>query len=257
MRASVQDTENRREVIQPVNTNLYSAKSGIREKTGEPVSASVGVETIVIVEPRALNRECIARCLRSTAGYVVASYASLEEWLAATSPVPASVMVLGVLGELREPETRQQIAKAIEAAGRAPVIVLSDCEDPDQIMEVLNQGVRGYIPTTLPLDVAVESMRLVRAGGVFAPASCLMAARHSKEFARSGKLSGNGLFTARQAAVVEALRRGKANKIIAYELNMSESTVKVHVRNIMKKLKAKNRTEVAFLTNSLLKSEHI
>ena len=44
------------------------------------------------------------------------------------------------------------------------------------------------------------------------------------------------LFTSRQAAVADALRRGKANKTIAYELNMCESTVKVHIRTIMKKL---------------------
>jgi DNA-binding NarL/FixJ family response regulator len=60
-------------------------------------------------------------------------------------------------------------------------------------------------------------------------------------------------FTSRQAAVIEALRMGKPNKSIAYELNMCESTVKVHVRNIMKKLKAKNRTEVAFMANKLLR----
>ena len=57
--------------------------------------------------------------------------------------------------------------------------------------------------------------------------------------------------TARQAAVVDALRQGKSNKIIAYELNMRESTVKVHVRNIMKKLNARNRTEVAFRVNGM------
>jgi len=62
----------------------------------------------------------------------------------------------------------------------------------------------------------------------------------------------NGMFTTRQAAVIEALKRGKANKIIAYELEMRESTVKVHVRNIMKKLKATNRTEVAYKANLLL-----
>jgi len=64
------------------------------------------------------------------------------------------------------------------------------------------------------------------------------------------------MFTARQAAVVEALRRGKANKVIAYELNMRESTVKVHVRNIMKKLKARSRTEVAFMANELMRSQN-
>jgi DNA-binding NarL/FixJ family response regulator len=63
------------------------------------------------------------------------------------------------------------------------------------------------------------------------------------------------MFTARQTAVVEALRRGKANKIIAYELNMRESTVKVHVRNIMKKLRARNRTEVAFMTSRLMEQD--
>jgi DNA-binding CsgD family transcriptional regulator len=59
-----------------------------------------------------------------------------------------------------------------------------------------------------------------------------------------------GLFTGRQRQVIEALRQGKPNKIIAYELNMCESTVKVHVRTIMKKLKARNRTQVAYLYSS-------
>jgi len=61
-----------------------------------------------------------------------------------------------------------------------------------------------------------------------------------------------GSFSSRQANVIEALRRGKSNKVIAYELNMCESTVKVHVRNIMKRLNAKNRTEVAFMANEML-----
>jgi DNA-binding NarL/FixJ family response regulator len=52
--------------------------------------------------------------------------------------------------------------------------------------------------------------------------------------------------------VIDALRRGKPNKIIANELNMRESTVKVHVRNIMKKLNATNRTQVAYLATRLL-----
>jgi DNA-binding NarL/FixJ family response regulator len=57
------------------------------------------------------------------------------------------------------------------------------------------------------------------------------------------------MFTSRQAAVVDALLKGKANKIIADELNMCENTVKVHVRRIMMKLKARNRTEVAYIVN--------
>ncbi|MGH9759482.1 MAG: helix-turn-helix domain-containing protein, partial [Blastocatellia bacterium] len=51
--------------------------------------------------------------------------------------------------------------------------------------------------------------------------------------------------TPRERGVLEFLQRGMANKAIAYRLNMSSSTVKVHVHNIMVKLNARNRTEVA------------
>ena len=98
----------------------------------------------------------------------------------------------------------------------------------------------------------VVRLGLVKAGGVYVPASSVVAAQRSTEVSASARTFCNGIFTARQAAVVEALRRGKANKIIAYELKMRESTVKVHVRAIMKKLKAKNRTEVAFLANGII-----
>jgi DNA-binding NarL/FixJ family response regulator len=58
--------------------------------------------------------------------------------------------------------------------------------------------------------------------------------------------------TARERKVVQAIQRGKPNKIIAYDLNMCESTVKVHVRNVMKKWKAKNRTDVAIRAQTAL-----
>jgi DNA-binding NarL/FixJ family response regulator len=56
-------------------------------------------------------------------------------------------------------------------------------------------------------------------------------------------------------AVIRALQQGKPNKVIAYELNMCESTVKVHVRNLMKKMKAKNRTDLAIKTQAALQPQ--
>jgi DNA-binding NarL/FixJ family response regulator len=64
-----------------------------------------------------------------------------------------------------------------------------------------------------------------------------------------------GGVTAREAAVIRALQQGKPNKVIAYELNMCESTVKVHVRNLMKKMKAKNRTDLAMKAQIALISQ--
>jgi DNA-binding NarL/FixJ family response regulator len=58
-------------------------------------------------------------------------------------------------------------------------------------------------------------------------------------------------FSPRQLQVLDLLQQGKQNKIIAYELGMCESTVKVHIRQIMKKLNARNRKQVVLLTNNM------
>jgi DNA-binding NarL/FixJ family response regulator len=64
-------------------------------------------------------------------------------------------------------------------------------------------------------------------------------------------MEGADGFTPRQLEVLRLLRQGKPNKIIAYELDVEESTVKVHVRHIMRKLKATNRTHAVVLANQL------
>ena len=80
--------------------------------------------------------------------------------------------------------------------------------------------------------------------------------RASKASAPSGdEARAIPLFSPRQLSVLEGLRQGKANKTIAHELTMRESTVKVHIRNIMRKLNATNRTQVAFLTNAMFEKE--
>jgi DNA-binding NarL/FixJ family response regulator len=229
-----------------------------RELVPRP-SAPVEVRnaTTIVIERRVLFRECLTRCLKMVSEHNVISFASVEDWLKVSETVNASLIVLCSGGRARDADTNRDITLLSQSSTPLPTILMSDFEDADQIVDALERGARGYIPTSVSLDVAIEAMRLVRAGGVFVPASSLIASRRSAaESAVTARQTGNGMFTARQSAVVEALRRGKANKIIAYELNMRESTVKVHVRNIMKKLRAKNRTEVAFMASGFLNGEN-
>ena len=58
--------------------------------------------------------------------------------------------------------------------------------------------------------------------------------------------------TSRELAVIRAIQQGKSNKLIAYQLSMCESTVKAHLRNIMRKMGAKNRTDVAIKAQRIL-----
>jgi DNA-binding NarL/FixJ family response regulator len=220
----------------------------------KPVQGAAPEMTLALVDRRVLYRECLAKSLLATqrAGPVL-SFGSVAEWSAASAAAAsagrtAASLVLYCIGARRanEPDVVRDVGLLSRAENAPPAILLSDVEDPDQILLALEGGIRGYFPTSPSLDVGVEALQLVWAGGIFVPASTLIAARRASQ-APSHRRSG--LFTPRQTAVVESLRRGKANKVIAFELNMCESTVKVHVRNVMRKLKARSRTEVAFLTH--------
>jgi len=98
-------------------------------------------------------------------------------------------------------------------------------------------GVRGQLPPSLTPDVLVAALRLILAGGSYFPPVDDAPSTPRRDPALAG-------LTQRESEVLTKLCQGKANKIIAYELAMSENTVKVHVYRIMKKLGATNRTEV-------------
>lgn len=106
-------------------------------------------------------------------------------------------------------------------------------------------GVRGYVPMNMPLDGVLSALHIIEVGGTFVPASALLEFRMRGASADRRAEQRTTMLTATQLLVGQAIREGKVNKQIAYELDMRESTVKVHIRNIMKKLRARNRTDVA------------
>ena len=215
--------------------------------------AHKSTQPIVIIDSQLLSRECLARVINDDCGMPAVCFSSIDEWLAANPAVTASLVVLCQSRRTQADAIKEveRLAELAPQTGHCPAVILSDNEDPDLIVRMLGKNVRGYVPTSLSIAVAVQAIELARAGGVYVPASSLIAAHRAQGVPSTTVQKPNDLFTARQAAVVEALRRGKANKIIAYELKMRESTVKVHVRNIMKKLQATNRTQVAYLVNCL------
>lgn len=246
--------------ISPLSTY---ASSGMLQNIDKFDAVSVGredgrvsnVDMIVVVESRVLIRDCISKSIAQVIGENnVYACADIDQWIADAPHYSRPTLILFCIGRRGklDDETIEKLTSIGDRDLLSRVVLMSDGEDADGILDALEQGVRGYIPTSVSLEVAIEAMRLVRAGGIFVPASSMIAARTSPGGGMNGRKSRlTDEFTPRQAEVVEALRQGKANKVIAYDLNMQESTVKVHVRNIMKKLRARNRTEVAYLTRGL------
>jgi DNA-binding NarL/FixJ family response regulator len=208
-----------------------------------------GEISVVVIDRRQLERECFAQGLASQQpGTNVISFGSLVEWRESEAFQGEVSVILLVIGNRKVTDlgVAGDIAKAVADANPVPIIVVADTDDLSQILKALECGAKGFIPTTVGLRVASEAIALTLAGGVFVPASSVMAMRSVISSNGGSPRPLAGIFTVRQMAVVEALRRGRANKIIAHELNLRESTVKVHIRNIMKKLNATNRTEVAY-----------
>jgi DNA-binding NarL/FixJ family response regulator len=212
--------------------------------------------TVVVVDRRPLFAECLLVGLQALDQSNQYKYfASIRDWLPNHDIGTRTVVLLCMNDERLNAPPDRDLAEARDVDPSVRFVIMGDQEDPRQVLKALELGAQGYIPTSIPLKVVIQALHLVRAGGIFVPASSmqkLAAVGLPKAGSQKGDLEA---FSPRQVSVARALRKGTPNKVIAYELNMCESTVKVHVRQIMKKLKAKNRTEVAFLTNHMFPTD--
>jgi len=234
-----------------IDINRVSSIAASRPETA-PFKVDRHPIKVLVIERRAFYRDCVVHAIRSQSDFVVHSAASANEWLQNQNREIVSVVLLCTGSISSDAAIKTEIELLREAADCPAPIVISDVKRLENVVAALSSGAKGLLPTDTHLEIAIGAVRLVSCGGVYVPASTLLEAQEKLGDPAGDQNQLNRIFTTRQIAVIEALRKGKANKTIAYELNMCESTVKVHVRNIMKRLKAKNRTQIAYLASELL-----
>jgi DNA-binding NarL/FixJ family response regulator len=229
-------------------------QSGLAEETERHsafVAAAAKVDGfIAVIESRTFLQECIRRSARLALPLPIITYSTVFELEQQHSPASPEIVIVS-LTEAGGEAVINTLTKLSELFPGIPVIVLAEKTDPELALTAIRHGARGYIPFTMRFDIAVEAVRFVLAGGTYVPMDCVFATGGAGIAAGKPSPSAEAV-TSRELAVVRAIQQGKSNKVMAYDLNMCESTVKVHVRNIMKKLKAKNRTEVAIKAQTVL-----
>ncbi len=142
-------------------------------------------------------------------------------------------------------------------APSVPVVMVSSTDQVDIVRESFSYGAMGYLPKSSPQDVMKNAIRLVMSGSSYIPTEALGSFGISpfsdaEAPAAPGEQEGAvSALTPRQHMVLDLLVQGKANKIIAYELGISEITVKAHVSAILRKLGVSNRVQAVIAAKNI------
>jgi DNA-binding NarL/FixJ family response regulator len=213
---------------------------------------AVGIEgtqfTVALVGGRRFRELCLARFLEMSGVRIrVGEIENLRESLVAQEGAIDLVVIDTGDHACSDPSIAAILTCLGEVLPGVSVVVVSDREDWSAVFDALSHAVRAYFPSSLDPDILLETLRFVQRGGTFIPLDMLINApmnRKRLQGAEARRTEMRGL-TPSEQRVLELLKKGKPNKAIARELDIEETTVKVHVRRIMKKLNAANRTQAA------------
>lgn len=126
-----------------------------------------------------------------------------------------------------------------------PVVIVSAEQEKQKILQTLSYGAVGFIAKSSSKDIIGEAIESVFQGNVYLPSDIMRSQANPTAKKDFEALPENiSLLTRRELIVLKHLTKGEANKQIAFNLHISETTVKSHVSSILKKLGASNRVKV-------------
>jgi len=204
---------------------------------------------IVIVDDHALFRVGLKGLLERRGIEVVGAAADGEEGMALANTHKPDVLLL----DLRMPDLsglavlRQMIAQGFDI----PVVMLTTSADEGDLSESLRSGARGYLLKDMEPDELIVALQdIVQGKIVVAPALTSVLAdlvRHGDRRERKDELEPFSSLTPREHEILCHLSEGQSNKVIARNLNISDGTVKLHVKAILRKLGVHSRVEAAVM----------
>ena len=219
----------------------------LRALSGVTESGNTPAMKFLIVDDHPVLREGIAALLRRAGPHKRKNLQPMPEALRlAEANDDLDVVILDMV--LPGMDGLGAIGEFGRVRPEVPVIVLSSSEKAEDARRALASGALGYVPKSASHNTLLAAISLVMDGEVYVPPLILAevtgTALPQKVPPSPADVTASAL-TARQVEVLRRLSSGQPNKIIAYELDLSEKTVKAHVTAIFKVLGAINRTQAA------------
>ncbi|MHB1291432.1 MAG: LuxR C-terminal-related transcriptional regulator, partial [Sulfuricella sp.] len=142
---------------------------------------------------------------------------------------------------------REAVKLLAEEVPECNVLLLTVSEDAEDLIETIRAGARGYLLKNIETEFLLNAIRAAARGeSVVSPqmtGKLLMGVRMGKEGA--GAEEDREKLSPREREIITHLARGASNKEMARTLNVAESTIKIHVQNILKKLHLTSRVQAA------------
>lgn len=199
---------------------------------------------VLIADDHALLREGIRALLSDEADIeVVGEAATGQQALRAAKELKPTVLMLDLISPLMD--GLQALSQITHEAPEVRCLALSGSDARISLVEVIQRGAMGYLLKEASAPQMLDAIRTLAAGGAWLqPELAVKLFREVAGIARSQTSAAGPPLTPRESEIVRLVARGRSNCAIARELELSESTVKVHMSNVLRKLELRNRSQV-------------
>jgi two-component system, NarL family, nitrate/nitrite response regulator NarL len=199
---------------------------------------------VLVIDDHPLLRKGVCQLLELTEGFtVVGEAASGREGIELAKQLDPDLILLDL--NMKGINGLETLRTLRDMGVDSRIILLTVSNAPEDLIAAIRAGADGYIlKDNDPDDILSLISNAMQGQTAISPELASLLAAALREESISDQRSHASL-TERETAILKCLAAGKSNKLIARELDIMESTVKVHVRNLLKKLKFRSRVEAA------------
>ncbi|GAA0387324.1 response regulator transcription factor [Brevundimonas terrae] len=202
------------------------------------------MDRIVVADDHPLFREALVSAVRKARPDAsVVECSSFAEAEAALNAGTVDLMLLDLKLSDVEGMTGLNLVRANHPA--VPVVVVSASEEPHTVRHALAVGASGFIPKSASLETMVEAIGQIMEGETWAPD---VGEAEGEEADLQSRIAS---LTPSQLRILEGLKAGRLNKQIAYDLGVTEATIKAHLTSVFRKLGVQNRTQAVILSQQI------
>jgi two-component system nitrate/nitrite response regulator NarL len=202
---------------------------------------------VIIIDDHTLFREGLQRLLVRHEIDVISSVSNGEDGIKSINKLEPDIVLL----DLRMPNVNGiDVLKNIREHNKSlPVVMLTTSDDEKDLIEAFRNGASGYLLKDMEPDDLVVALRDVLKGETIVAPNLvqILAKFHQGDDTEINITNLIATLTPRENEILELLAEGQSNKLIAKNLGISDGTVKLHVKSILRKLEIHSRVEAAVI----------